>query len=141
MNRLTAPAPLFRVGDWALEEVFDIETDLLNDDRLARALVTIAPHLDKLAGSVGAGAISAFGLDTARIHWDMTSMSVHGAYPAQDQDGGYPVVKASMPDTSPSCAASSCRWGGSPQVGGGPPLDAGVTASWVTGDEAYGQDP
>ncbi|MGP2441652.1 DUF4277 domain-containing protein [Streptomyces sp. JW3] len=41
-NRLTAPAPLFRVGDWgrqwAVEEVFGIEADLLNDDRLARAL-------------------------------------------------------------------------------------------------------
>ncbi|MFH9616310.1 DUF4277 domain-containing protein [Streptomyces pratensis] len=36
-NRLTAPAPLFRVGDWArswaVEEVFGVEADLLGDDR------------------------------------------------------------------------------------------------------------
>ncbi|WP_245738096.1 DUF4277 domain-containing protein, partial [Streptomyces sparsogenes] len=41
-NRLTSPAPLVRVGDWArtwaVEEVFGLEPDLLNDDRLARAL-------------------------------------------------------------------------------------------------------
>ncbi|MER5755849.1 DUF4277 domain-containing protein [Streptomyces sp. NPDC002088] len=38
-KRLTAPASLVRVGDWArswaVEEVFGIEADLLNDDRLA----------------------------------------------------------------------------------------------------------
>jgi transposase len=100
-NRLTSPAPLFRVGDWArewaVEEVFGIEAELLNDDRLARALDAVAPHLDRLAGSVGAAAIGAFGLDTARIHWDMTSMSVHGAYPVEDQDEDYPVVKYGHP--------------------------------------------
>ncbi|MDT0347801.1 IS1634 family transposase, partial [Streptomyces litchfieldiae] len=100
-NRLTAPAPLFRVGDWArdwaVEEVFGIEAELLNDDRLARALDAIAPHLDRLAGSVGAAAIGAFGLDTARIHWDMTSMSVHGAYPVEDQDEDYPMVRYGHP--------------------------------------------
>ncbi|MEV0537391.1 DUF4277 domain-containing protein, partial [Kitasatospora sp. NPDC050463] len=35
-NRLTSPAPLVRVGDWArtwaVEEVFGITPDLLNDD-------------------------------------------------------------------------------------------------------------
>ncbi|MFD7447022.1 GNAT family N-acetyltransferase [Streptomyces sp. NPDC059909] len=41
VNRLTSPAPLVRVGDWArtwaVEEVFGIEPALLNDNRLARA--------------------------------------------------------------------------------------------------------
>ncbi|WP_326770349.1 IS1634 family transposase (plasmid) [Streptomyces sp. NBC_01591] len=100
-NRLTAPAPLFRVGDWArswaVEEVFGVEADLLGDDRLARALDAIAPHLDRLAGSVGAAAIAGFGIDVARIHWDMTSMSVHGAYPEAGQDEDYPMVKFGHP--------------------------------------------
>ncbi|MGW9031153.1 IS1634 family transposase [Streptomyces sp. NPDC055722] len=95
-NRLTSPAPLVRVGDWArtwaVEEVFGIEAGLLNDDRLARALDAIAPHLQKVAGTVGARAIAEFGIDTARLHWDMTSMSVHGAYPEQDQDEQYPLI-------------------------------------------------
>jgi len=58
-NRLTAPAPLWRVDDWArewaVEEVFGIEPELL------------------------------------------TSMSLHGAYPADDQDEDYPQVKHGHP--------------------------------------------
>jgi hypothetical protein len=75
-NRLTSPLPLQRVGDWAaawaVEEAFGIEAALLNDDRLARALDAIAPRLDQVAGSVAAAAIGAFGIDTSKIHWDMT---------------------------------------------------------------------
>lgn len=95
-NRLTSPAPLVRVGDWArcwaVEEVFGIEADLLNDDRLARALDAIAPHLERIAGTVGARAVGEFGIDVARMHWDMTSMSVHGAYPAEGQDEDFPLI-------------------------------------------------
>ncbi|MFJ9445893.1 IS1634 family transposase [Kitasatospora sp. NPDC101235] len=100
-NRLTSPMPLFRVGDWArvwaVEEVFGMEPALLNDDRLARALDAIAPHLEQLAGTVGARAIAEFGIDVSRLHWDMTSMSVHGAYPQEDQDEQFPVIKYGHP--------------------------------------------
>ncbi|MET9885427.1 IS1634 family transposase [Streptomyces sp. NPDC006430] len=95
-NRLTSPAPLVRVGDWArtwaVEEVFGITPDLLNDDRLARALDAIAPKLEAIAGTVGARAITEFAIDVSRLHWDMTSMSVHGAFPAGDQDEQYPLI-------------------------------------------------
>ncbi|MFD3820812.1 DUF4277 domain-containing protein [Streptomyces sp. NPDC058625] len=100
-NRLTAPALLFRDGDrarsWAVEKVFGVEAHLLGDDRLARALDAIAPHLDRPAGSVGAAAIAGFGIGVARTHWDMTSMSVHGAYPEAGQDEDYPMVKFGHP--------------------------------------------
>ncbi|MFJ7779035.1 DUF4277 domain-containing protein [Streptomyces yangpuensis] len=60
-NRLSVTAPLVRVGDWArewaVEEVFGVEPDLLGDDRLARTLDAIEPHLDELVGTVGAQAI------------------------------------------------------------------------------------
>ncbi len=95
-NRLTSPAPLVRVEDWArcwaVEEVFGIEPGLLNDDRLARALDAIAPQLEHIAGTVGARAIGEFGIDVARMHWDMTSMSVHGAFPVDGQDEDFPVI-------------------------------------------------
>jgi transposase len=98
-NRLSAPAPLVRVGDWArewaVEEVFGVEPALLGDDRLARALDAIAPHLDELVGTVGAQAIAEFGIDVSRIHWDMTSMSLFGAY--EDQDEEFPQVKYGHP--------------------------------------------
>jgi transposase len=100
-NRLTSPMPLQRVGDWAsawaVEEVFGTEAVLLNDDRLARALDAIAPHLAKISGTVAAGAIGEFGIDVAKIHWDMTSMSVFGAYPEAGQDPAFPQIKHGHP--------------------------------------------
>ncbi|WP_327223338.1 IS1634 family transposase [Streptomyces platensis] len=98
-NRLSAPAPLVRVGDWArewaVEDVFGITPDLLNDDRIARALDSIAPELEGIVGSVGASAITEFGIDVSRLHWDMTSMSLHGAY--EHQEEAFPQVKYGHP--------------------------------------------
>ena len=100
-NRLTSPRPLVRVEDWArtwaVKEVFDLDPGLLNDDRLGRALDAIAPHLDQITGAIGAQAICEFGIDTARLHWDMTSMSLHGAYDPDDQDPEYPQVAYGHP--------------------------------------------
>jgi transposase len=83
-NRLTSPAPLVHVRswarDWAVGEALGVEADLLNDDRIGRALDAIAPYLDRIAGSVGVAAIEAFGVDVSRLHWDMTSISMHGDY-------------------------------------------------------------
>jgi len=89
-NRLTSPAPLVHVEDWArawaVEEVFCLSPQVLNDDRIGRALDAVAPGLDGIVGSVGARAIAEFGVQVARIHWDMTSISLFGAYAAPDQD-------------------------------------------------------
>jgi len=98
-NRLTAPAPLVQVEAWAaamaVDEAYGIEPHLLNDDRLGRALDAIAPHLDEVIGSVGAAAISEFGVDVARLHWDMTSISLYGAYPEADEE--YPAPRWGHP--------------------------------------------
>src|SRR5512142_2835037 len=98
-NRLTAPAPLVQVEAWAaamaVEEAYGIEPHLLNDDRLGRALDAIAPQLDEITGSVGAAAISEFGVDVARLHWDMTSISLYGAYPEADEE--YPAPRWGHP--------------------------------------------
>ncbi|MHB8296565.1 MAG: IS1634 family transposase [Acidimicrobiales bacterium] len=83
-NRLTSPTPLVHVEDWArawaVDEVFSLSPDVLNDDRIGRALDALAPETDQVVGSIGAKAISHFGVDVARIHWDMTSISLYGAY-------------------------------------------------------------
>jgi transposase len=98
-NRLSSPASMVRVGDWArkwaVEEVFGVDPALLNDDRLARALDAIAPRLEEITGSVGAQAIAEFGIDVGQIHWDMTSMSLFGAY--EDQEDGFPQVRYGHP--------------------------------------------
>ena len=89
-NRLTSPAPLVHVEDWArawaVEEVFGVSPEVLNDDRIGRALDAIAPELAGIIGSVGAKAIVGFGIDVARIHWDMTSISLYGDYRLPDSN-------------------------------------------------------
>ena len=93
-NRLTSPAPLLHVTDWArswaVDEVLGIDPAALNDDRIARALDAIAPELDRIVGSVGAQAIAAFGIDVSRLHWDMTSISLYGAYDQADPEFATP---------------------------------------------------
>jgi len=83
-NRLTSPQPLCHIEDWAREwavsEVFGVEPDALNDDRVGRALDAVAPALGGIVGSVGVNAIARFGIDVSRIHWDMTSISLFGDY-------------------------------------------------------------
>ncbi len=89
-NRLTSPTPLVHVEDWArawaVEEVFDLAPDVLNDDRIGRALDAVAPELSGIVGSIGAKAIASFGVDVARIHSDMTSISLYGAYRSLEAD-------------------------------------------------------
>jgi transposase len=98
-NRLTSPEPLVRVQGWAagcaVEEVFGLRPEQLNDDRVGRALEAIAPQVDSLVGSVGAAAIEVFGIDVSRIHWDMTSFSVYGEY--EQVDEAYAVPKFGHP--------------------------------------------
>jgi len=100
-NRLTSPRPLVRVEDWArtwaVKEVMGLDPGLLNDDRLGRALDAIAPRLEEITGSIAARAICEFGIDVATLHWDMTSMSLTGAYDTEDQDPEYPQVAYGHP--------------------------------------------
>jgi transposase len=98
-NRLTCPSPLVHVQswarDWAVGEALGVDPELLNDDRTGRALDAVAPHLDQIAGSAGVNAIAAFGIDVTRLHWDMTSVSVHGQY--EHSEEGFPAPKFGHP--------------------------------------------
>src|SRR5216117_2724038 len=98
-NRLTAPAPMVRVQEWAaamaVDEAYGISPVLLNDDRIARALDAIGPQLDAITGGAGAAAITEFGVDVSRLHWDLISISLYGAYPQADQE--YPAPRWGHP--------------------------------------------
>jgi transposase len=98
-NRLTSPRPMVGIEgwarEWALAEVFGIEADVLNDDRIGRALDAIAPQQEQIAGTVGAQAIARFGLEVSRLHWDMTSISLYGAY--QEPEPGFPAPRWGKP--------------------------------------------
>jgi transposase len=96
-NRLAAPAPLYDVAGWAagsaLQELFGIPAPLLNDDRLGRALDALAPVAEAIRGAVALAAIERFGLDAARLHLDLTTLRVAGAY-----EGSTLVAKGWGPD-------------------------------------------
>ena len=113
-NRLTSPTPLVHVEDWArdwaVEEIFGISPEVLNDDRIGRALDAVAPHLEGIVGSVGARAIASFGVDVGRIHWDMTSISLY-AFPASERGRTLAscVQQQSLPALFPPPPGRACR--------------------------------
>ena len=92
-NRLTSPAPLVHVADWARDwavpEILGIPAPALNDDKLGRTLDAIAPRLEEITGAVAVRAIGTFGIDISQLHWDMTSFSLYGACEQPDED--YPA--------------------------------------------------
>jgi transposase len=84
LNRLLAPTPLVHVETWlagtALPDLWGIEAIQCNDDRLARALDALYPHLDALWQDLSVAVVSAFDLDLTRLAHDITSVSFCGAY-------------------------------------------------------------
>lgn len=83
-NRLSAPAPLYDVAGWAggaaLQDLFGLPGQLLNDDRLGRALEALAPVAEEVRGRVLLAAVEEFGLDASRLHLDLTTLRFAGAY-------------------------------------------------------------
>ena len=83
-SRLCSPSPLYDVAGWgstaALQELFGIPPALLNDDRLGRALEILAMYAETLRGTLAARAIERFGVDAGRLHVDLTTVRVTGAY-------------------------------------------------------------
>jgi hypothetical protein len=83
-SRLCSPSPLYDVAGWAsgaaVHELLGIPAALLNDDRLGRALETFAVHSESVRGAIAARAIETFGLDVGRLHVDLTTLRVAGAF-------------------------------------------------------------
>jgi hypothetical protein len=90
---------MLRVHEWAaamaVEEAYGIAPELLSDDRIGRALDAVAPQLDAIVGGVRAAAVTEFGIDVSRLHWDLTSISLYGAYPEADLE--YPAPRWGHP--------------------------------------------
>ncbi len=97
--------PLYGLADWArsfepgLVGLEPGEAELLNDDRVGRALDQLfdADRASLLAELV-LGVIDAFEIDCSQLHNDSTSIALHGAYAAADgrQRGGKPTPAAAL---------------------------------------------
>src|SRR3954469_7118989 len=83
-SRLCSPSPLYDVAGWAsgaaVQELLGIPAALLNDDRLGRALETFAVYAEDLRSRVAARAIETFGVHAGRLHVDLSTVGVCGAY-------------------------------------------------------------
>jgi hypothetical protein len=83
-SRLCSPSPLYDVAGWAsgaaVHELLGIPPALLNDDRLGRALETVAVYAESLRSQLAARAIERFGVSAGRLHVDLTTVRVAGAY-------------------------------------------------------------
>jgi len=85
VNRLAQrPAPISQLGAWAqtqaIEAVYGLSADALNDDRIGRALDEVYPHLtDAWAALVLKGA-QGYGLRLDQLHSDVTRVAFEGAY-------------------------------------------------------------
>jgi transposase len=91
VNLLVGRAPLYGLGEWAagyppgLLGLPGPDTGWLNDDRIGRALLALfdADRASLLTELI-VGVVDQFGVDTAEMHNDSTSVSVHGAYQSAD---------------------------------------------------------
>ena len=83
-SRLCSPSPLYDVAGWAsgaaVRELLGIPPQLLNDDRLGRGLESFAVYAEHVRGLLAARAIERFGADAGRLHVDLTTVRVEGAY-------------------------------------------------------------
>jgi transposase len=84
LNRLLAPKPLVHVEEWladtVLPDLLGIDAAQGNDDRLARALDALVPHLDALWQDLVVAAVVQFDLDLSQLCYDLTSISFCGDY-------------------------------------------------------------
>jgi transposase len=97
LNRLAVrPTPISKVSQWAkdhaVEEVYGIAAEALNDDRIGRALDDIYPHLTDAWTTIVLGGAQAYGVRLDQLHSDVTRIAFEGSYdlpaaPEQDPTG------------------------------------------------------
>ena len=84
LNRLLAPQPLYRVGQWAgqtiLPELLGVRADKLYDKCLARALDAMHLDLKELWLRLVDQAVQQERIDLSVLHWDTTTFYFEGEY-------------------------------------------------------------
>jgi transposase len=86
-NRLSDPEPLYDVQTWArgnaIEEVYRVNAEQLNDDRLARELDRIHPYIDEIKSAIALHIDREFKVDYRKFHYDLSSFYFEGEYANQ----------------------------------------------------------
>jgi transposase len=110
-NRLTTPRALYRLvywaREWALREVWGIDAERLNDDRLARCLDALSAQINVVQGEVALAAVKEYDLRLDQLHGDLTSVVLQGQYPEEEQ-------AERAPDAPPPAPQPAYGYGGEP---------------------------
>lgn len=84
LNRLLAPQPLSRVGEWASQTVvlpmFALALEQLYDQRFGRALDELHPIAGEAWVRLAARVVQQEGVDLSVVHWDTTAFCLEGEY-------------------------------------------------------------
>jgi len=100
-NRLSRPGALYRLIHWAreyaLQDLFQIDPELLNDDRLGRCVDALAEQIPLIQGEVALSAVREFDLQVSQLHGDVTSVVLQGAYAEAEEAPPLPEGKDPPP--------------------------------------------
>ena len=103
-NRLLSPQPLYRVEEWAknagIKEVYNIDSSLLNDDRIAKTLDAINSSRAAIKTEIALQVSKSFQIPLDQIHWDLTSFHFTGEYDSQEKDHIQIVYSKNHPNES-----------------------------------------
>jgi hypothetical protein len=85
LNRLSLrPSPISKLGSWAtaqaIKEVYGLDGEALNDDRIGRALDDIHPHLVDIWAAIVLEGARGYGVSLDRLHSDVTRLAFEGDY-------------------------------------------------------------
>lgn len=93
-NRLLAPEPLYRIGQWAqqagLTDYYGVTVEQLNDDLLGRALERLARYAEVVEVALVTRMTKVFKVQVNQIHFDITDVELYGAYEQQVPEGQTP---------------------------------------------------
>ncbi len=84
INRLMAPRPLYHIERWAkgtaIEELYGLDAEKLNDDRCRRTLQAIFPHISDIWADIVTSAVIKYHLPIDSLLYDLTSFYFEGSY-------------------------------------------------------------
>jgi len=84
VNRLQAPRPLYKIGDWleatALSSALGLEPEQAHDTRLGETLDVVYPHYETIWQTIIQKAVARYHLSLDWLHYDITSAYFEGLY-------------------------------------------------------------
>lgn len=88
INRLMAPRPLYHIERWAkgtaIEELYGLDAEKLNDDRCRRTLLAIFPHIIDIWTDIVTNAVITYHIPIDSLLYDLTSFYFEGSYDESD---------------------------------------------------------